>query len=115
MGHSIQEILKNINSKTTALDCMSILLTLLVVVGAAFFLSHKAKMALEPIIYTESGITTGTMQTDDSRPFASKNGKTYTFSWCQGGTQIKPSNKIYFKNEEGAQRSGRTLSKLCQK
>ncbi len=51
----------------------------------------------------------------ESRPFASINGKTYTFSWCNGASVISPKNIIYFNTEKEAQNSGRTLSKLCKK
>lgn len=72
----------------------------------------------EVVVYQEFHVedarAPGVMKSS-SLPFASKQGKTYTFSWCQGAERIREKNKIFFDNEEAAQQSGRRLSKLCEK
>jgi hypothetical protein len=52
---------------------------------------------------------------DTGKPFGSRKGKTYTFSWCSGSGNIKPENKIYFSSQADAESKGRTLSKLCKR
>jgi hypothetical protein len=44
--------------------------------------------------------------------FASKQGKKYYFLWCK--SNIKESNKIYFKSEEDAKKRGLTLASNCK-
>lgn len=52
--------------------------------------------------------------TSTSTIVASKKGKKYYFVWCKYADTIKESNKIYFKDEETAKASGRTLANGCQ-
>lgn len=114
MWVSIQEIIKKINSKLSYLDCLSILCTALFLVFLVFYLHIKSAELQKPVIYRVfSGSLEATSQ--DTKPFGSKNGTTYTFSWCQNSGQTKEANKVYFKSAQEAERSGRTLSKLCQK
>lgn len=114
MGHSIQEIAKYINSKLSFYDCVSLGVTTCLLLGFSFFIVQIRKVEQKPVLYT-SGSTLVTEKTQESRPFGSKNGTTYTFSWCQGASQIKESNKLYYGDTASAERTGRTLSKLCQK
>ena len=116
--HSIQDFLKRINRSLTGLDLISLLVTMLFLLGLALFLRFEQASRSQPLSYivstsTQSGEVQGLQA--DSRPFASKNGKTYTFAWCNGSGNIAAKNKIYFGSEAEAQNSGRTLSKLCQK
>ena len=88
----------------------------MVLLGAfAFYLHMETENARIPILYSQNTTTTKVSIHSDERPFASKNGKTYTYSWCQNSSVILAKNRIYFKNEQAAQASGRTLSKLCQR
>ena len=112
MLESIQDYAKKINRELTFVDCASILATLLVLLGFFGYLSVKETKTSKGITYsTNSAID----NLEEVQPFASRNGKTYTFSWCGGSSAIKDSNKIYFKTEEQAKASGRTLSKLCSR
>jgi hypothetical protein len=115
MWHSIQENLKIINSKLSVFDCVSIGLTTLFLLCFSFFLYTEREASKKPVQYLQSAVQSSQVQTSDSRPFGSKTGTTYTFSWCSNSSQIKPENKIYFSDETQAVSSGRTLSKLCQK
>ncbi len=114
MWLSIQEIIKKINSRLSYLDCLSILCTALFLVFLTFYLHIKSESLQKPVIYR---VFSGATETDskDTKPFGSKNGTTYTFSWCQNAGQTKEVNKVYFKSAQEAERAGRTLSKLCQK
>lgn len=115
MWHSIQENLKLINSKLSLFDCLSAGTTALFVLAFSFYLHARLLGQKKPVLYQQSGTRSTQILENDSHPFGSKSGRTYTFSWCSGSAQIKPANKIYFKDEAQAQSSGRTLSKLCQK
>lgn len=113
MLHSIQDYAKKINRTLTIYDCVSILATLAVLLGFLWFIRQKEEALKQEVMYTKSE---GSLYEEEKGlPFASKSGKTYTFSWCGGASTIKSSNKIYFKSEEEAKNSGRTLSKLCLK
>jgi hypothetical protein len=112
MNTIIQEYLKKINSKISLVDIYSILITTLFILGFIVYL-YISKIE-SPVTYIKSNEEPKTL-TNNSLPFASVNGNTYTFAWCQGANVIKIKNRIYFTNENGAQQSGRSLSKLCQK
>lgn len=45
---------------------------------------------------------------------ASRLGNAYHFPWCSGAQSIKEANKIWFKDEETAQRAGYTPAKNCK-
>jgi hypothetical protein len=115
MGFSIQDYLKKINSKLTTIDCVGLFFTTLILVLFYGFVDHKHNSSRVPVSYTEQEIDTITVKKEESRPFASSKGLTYTFSWCQGAGRISPKNKVFFANEDQAKQSGRVLSKLCQK
>ncbi len=114
MWLSIQEIVKKINSKLSYTDCLSMLCTALFLVFFTFYIHIKNESLQKPVIYR---VFSGTPEviSKETRPFGSKNGTTYTFSWCQNSGQTKEINKVYFKNTNEAEKAGRILSKLCQK
>lgn len=113
MGHSIQEILKNINSKLSKGDLTSLGAATVFLIGFSVFLEAKQESSLAPVQYMQG--KESPTQISEQKPFGSKNGATYTFSWCQNASAIKQENKIYFENSEAAERTGRRLSKLCEK
>lgn len=119
MGSSIQDYLKKINSRLTLLDIFSIFVS--VTILAVFLTFLYMQREKESISVTYSKHTGGGIEGEviiagvDSRPFASINGKTYTYMWCQGSKVISDKNKVYFNSILEAEKSGRTLSKLCQK
>lgn len=114
MGFSIQDYLKKINSRITTLNCVSLLVTTLFLSLFTIHLYVKREHGRVPVsYYVNSTESTITAVKEDSRPFGSVKGKTYTFSWC-GGQRTKPENRIYFDNEEIAKGEGRVLSKLCK-
>ena len=116
MGSSIQDYLKKINSTLTWLDCISLLVTMFfIMVLSSFLIIEKRSNNLSVSYIVSDVLEKSNNQIEDIRPFASKYGKTYTFSWCKRQEMIRVYNRIYFKNEEEAKKSGRTLSKFCQK
>lgn len=116
MGFSIQDYLKKINSWLTRLNCLSLLVTTLSLLFFLVFLYQQQKEENIPISYIRAdNKETMVLTKEDSHPFGSINGKTYTFSWCQNSSMILNKNRIYFATEQGAKQSGRVLSKLCQK
>lgn len=111
----IQETLKKINSKITTIQIMSLLVTFFVVISFYICLYLEISGNNKPLIYKESNDITGAGVNEKSTIFASINGTTYTFSWCQGANKIKEENKIFFSNEKEAINSGRRLSKMCNR
>ena len=113
--HSIQEYCKKINSRLSLSDILSLFITAMFLLVSVVYMTVVQEKNRYPVIYKEGGEVVGmeTATTTNSKPFGSRKGKTYTFSWCRGAGVIRPSNKVYFKDEEEAQRSGRVLSKLC--
>ena len=118
MGNSIQDYLRKINSRLTWFDILSLSLSLLVLGVMVAFLQIKESSGMKEIIYKKGSENTSISEEESDKgdkPFASRKGKTYTFSWCKGSRVIKESNKIYFGSEEEAKGTGRVLSKLCKK
>jgi hypothetical protein len=121
MWHSIQEYCKKINRELTFIDIASVFVTLITLVLLSVIIKGNIESSPSQVVYkrgeNNGALTTtgGDVTNQSEKPFASKNGKTYTFSWCQGNTRINAKNKIYFSSEDEAKRSGRYLSKLCQK
>ncbi|MFA5131927.1 MAG: hypothetical protein WC444_01215 [Candidatus Paceibacterota bacterium] len=115
MLRSIQDYAKRINSSLPRANVFSLLITALFLLCFTVFLYIKRGADDIPVSYIPNNSPSTDQKEVDSRPFASKNGKTYTFSWCSGSTNISLKNKIYFVDEATAQASGRTLSKLCTK
>jgi c-di-AMP phosphodiesterase-like protein len=114
MGFSIQDNLKKINSRIPLSALVSLLVTTFFLTSFIIFLDAKEKRNDQPISYTEGRIENTPEKVVDSKPFGSISGTTYTFSWCQGSNRILPKNRVYFSNEQEAQTSKRTLSKLCK-
>lgn len=113
--HSIQEYLKRINSRISLITFISLFVTILILLRfIVYILNHKQYPDMS-VSYSKKEIQNSNVKIGDSRPFASINGKTYTFDWCQGANMISEKNKIYFSDETFAEKTGRTLSKLCQK
>lgn len=115
MIHSIQEYLKKINSKIAKSDYISLLITAVFLAFFSFYINYQKNHENIEVSYISDNSNTSIVNTSNQQPFASINGKTYTFSWCNGADRIIEKNKIYFKTEEDAKNSGRTLSKLCQR
>lgn len=115
VAHSIQEYCKKINSRLTYADLVTATVLLLGITFLLVYIHQEKARNFQEIVYEEGDFIQTTPQEDQSLPFASKSGKTYTFSWCSGSAKIKEKNKITFASEEQAKASGRILSKLCQK
>ncbi len=115
MGSSIQDYAKKINSSLSFWDILSVFVTTLILAVFTVFLYIKKEKENIPVSYISNSENSTGLIEKDSRPFASINGKTYTFYWCGGSNNISEKNKIYFTDEQNAKNSGRVLSKLCQK
>lgn len=118
MGSSIQDYLKKINSRLTLLDILSLSASVAILGLFLVFLYIQRGKEVNSVTYIKhsGGGNAENMSnpTADSRPFASIHGKTYTYAWCQGSKAIASKNRIYFATDSDAERSGRTLSKLCR-
>ena len=115
MERSIQEYLKKINSKLTLYDCLGIFAVIAVLGTSILYFFLQAHSSSQEVSYRVGSSDTSKMvEIASSKPFASRSGKTYTFSWCRGQERIAEKNKIYFASEIDAKNSGRVLSKLCQ-
>lgn len=114
MGNSIQEYCKKINRHLTFIDICSLFLTLTGLLILVVTLTGKQQDSIQKVIYSEGKVKQDRGEVRAGQPFASKNGKTYTFTWCKGSSVIAAKNKLYFPSEEAAKNSGRTLSKLCK-
>jgi hypothetical protein len=116
MGHSIQEIAKKINSVVSIPDLVSLGASALLLASFAIFITQARNDKQGEVAYrTDTGTRDGVNEIGDLRPFGSRNGSTYTYSWCQGADRILAKNKIVYDDEAQATSSGRTLSKLCAK
>lgn len=115
MKSSIQDYLKKINSSITWLACFGLFVTALFLGVFTGFLYFQQKKVNKEVVYLQKEYEESFVKAVDTRPFGSKNGKTYTFSWCSRSNVILEKNKVYYANEEDAKSSGRLLSKLCQK
>jgi len=120
--HSIQDYCKKINSWLTGADILSLFVTAVFLSICVGYVTVKQQARKSEVVYTvgartnESSLSFATnVSSADTRPFGSKNGKTYTYSWCSGSKNIALKNKIYFASESAASATGRTLSKLCKK
>ena len=114
----IQERLKKINSQILTELLVSLGLTTVLFLSFTFYIIYLNQTNSKALIYKETfeqlAISKQQIVNTDTQIFASVNGKTYTFSWCSGADKIKEENKIFFKSEEEAVATGRTLSKLCK-
>lgn len=113
MGFSIQDYLKKINSTLTWHDCLALLLTTVVAVGWVTGLQYVRSADAIPVEIKVSEVSQVTQNIDPTTPFGSRNGTTFTYTWCSRSGAIKSKNRVYFQSEAEAIRSGRTLSKLC--
>lgn len=112
MGHSIQDYLRKINGRLSASDAVSVAVASFFLVILALYLVEKDRLQERDIVFYHEELESAET---DVRPFASKNGPTYTYFWCAGADRVKAENRIFFRDAEEAERSGRTLSKLCQR
>lgn len=106
MGSSIQDYAKKINSRLSFWDILSVFITTLALAIFAIFLYIKKESENIPVSYISNSENNSIVGKADSRPFASVNGKTYTFSWCGGSNNISEKNKIYFIDEQSAKIAG---------
>ncbi len=117
IASSIQDYVKKINSKLSYFDCISLVITLGILILFLGYILIQERQGYQKLVYSQGPREESRelSHTEEVRPFASKNGKTYTFTWCSGSGNIALKNKIYFGSEYEAKNSGRSLSKLCQK
>jgi hypothetical protein len=113
MISSIQEYLKKINRGIRKLSIYSILITTAIIIAFVVYL-YKSKTN-NYITYTKVTKELENALTVDPRPFASVSGDTYTFIWCKNASNILIKNRLYFTNQDEAIKSGRIISKFCQK
>ncbi len=109
----IQENIKKINRQITFTDMVPFCVTLILIICFSFYINKENTGTMMDITYKENNVEKTTI--DHSTIFASINGTTYTYSWCQGANKIKEGNKIFFIDDQSAINSGRRLSKLCEK
>jgi hypothetical protein len=125
IGSSIQEYCKKINSRLTVIDSISFFVVFVAVLTFTAHITYKESQTRQKVTYKESlsedslsnyGNKLNSVSfVQDARPFGSKKGKTYTFSWCNGSKSTSLKNKVYFVSSKDAESSGRTLSKLCKR
>ena len=113
MGGSIPEYFKKINSLLSFSDLLSLTITALIALLLMLYSNHSGIKNGKELVYRAGDTKLAILP--KSGIFGSRNGKTYTYSWCSGSRNIKEANKIYFRSEQDAIASGRTLSKLCAK
>lgn len=111
----IQDFAKRINSGITVFHILSLLVTCISIFGISLYIQRQKSHHNTRLIYTEGKYAENDTAVDQGRLFASKNGKTYTYAWCSGASRILDKNKIYFTSEEAAKKTGRTLSKNCNR
>lgn len=111
----IQETVKKINSQIHVSWIFSLYITVFCLFVFVIYLNFSKKEENKEVLYKDGISYSNTKITNKSDIFASKNGTTYTFSWCKGADKIKEQNKIFFSSEEEAIKSGRRLSKMCSK
>lgn len=115
MSSIIQEYLKKINSRLHLFDLVIISVVTITFFGFSIFIYYENNIHKKDLKYLENIGEISANLSENQKIFASKNGATYTFSWCSAADRIKEENRIYFNNEEEAITSGRRLSKLCGK
>jgi len=112
MAHSIQDYLKKINSHIRLEYVVSLTVLLVFLVPLTFILYTKRENTHPETLFIKRKAEV----VEDSslaQPFGSKNGTTYTYSWCSGSGRILEKNKIFFLSKEDAEKRGRTLAKTC--
>lgn len=111
----IQDFAKRINSSITVFHILSLLVTCLSIFGLSLYIQGQKSHQGTPFTYTEGKYRDNDSTVSQGQLFASKNGKTYTYAWCSGASRILDKNKIFFANEQDAEKTGRTLSKNCNR
>lgn len=107
----IQDFVKRINSAISFSHILSLFFTFAVLLGFFVYIDIRNDELARTLTYTEGQVEEVSAVKEI---FASKNGKTYTYSWCSGASRILDKNKIYFATEGDAEKTGRTLSKNCK-
>lgn len=116
MGYSIQEILKKINSSLSVYTCLSLLVTTVFLMVFTFYIFRSSIKNTQEITYIATKEAPSSENVSlETLPFGSISGTTYTYTWCKNSGAISSNNKIYFKDSQSAEQSGRTLSKHCNK
>ena len=110
----IQESLKKINRQINNTAIISLTITTILLIIFTFYIQNKEGEKLQEVNYIKTNKINKQTEITVSDIFASINGKTYTYSWCNGAGKIKKENKVFFNTEEEAKATGRTLSKLCK-
>jgi hypothetical protein len=112
MAHSIQDYFKKINSQVRLEYIVSLVVLLVFLIPLTFILHTKREISHPEAVFIKRQVEV----IDDvslAKPFGSKNGTTYTYSWCLGSGRILEKNKIFFLSQEDAEKRGRTLAKTC--
>lgn len=111
MDTSIQEKVKYINRALGNFFLLSLGITALILCLGVYGIWYIQDRRALPVTITT---TESPLDSPETRPFGSRKGTTYTYSWCAGSSAILDKNKVYYPDEARAQASGRTLSKLCK-
>ncbi|MEN9551720.1 MAG: hypothetical protein RI935_97 [Candidatus Parcubacteria bacterium] len=111
---SIQDIVRNINRRIILFDIVTLLLLFLLLLVFLIVVKNRNNKENKPITFLYKQEEIKSSQSSPSLIFGSKGGETYTYTWCQGASRTKVSNRVYFSNENEAIQSGRRLSKLCK-
>ena len=116
MRENITDFLGKINSRVgsnlSTTEVISLSVTIIIISISLICITIGDIAFRQPISIIESREVLGAL---NSSIVASKNGSTYFFSWCSGVERIKAENLITFLSEDQAKKSGRRLSKTCER
>lgn len=118
MLRSIQEKAKIINSQVTKTILWSIILISIVISSLLFYATYldvKSQSKIHYIKNTDVPTIEYKEKISSNAIVASRNGKKYYYSWCQGVEKIKPENLVTYASEEEAKANGKELSVNCRK
>jgi hypothetical protein len=91
---------------------VSLIVLLVFLIPLTFILHAKREISHPEAVFIKRQVG-ATEDVSLAKPFGSKNGTTYTYSWCSGSGRILDKNKIFFLSQEDAEKRGRTLAKTC--
>ncbi len=102
-----------------------IILLLILSSSSAFFLGRlssifdqrpvfEIKDVNDNFVFNNGNTTEKAINTSTSTIVASRKGKKYYFIWCKSVSNIKDSNRRYFKTEEEAKAAGLSLANNCK-
>lgn len=114
MDKSITETLKKINRELRGANFLSIFLTFILISSFIIYKIYSSMNLVEAkeINYIASNFSSENTNKNLHFIYASRRGKKYYYFNCKAN--IKEENKIYFTNDENAQKAGYTLSKTCK-